>query len=694
MLRTPRTRLAAMGLAFAWYASVARADDVLRIEAAQLDRPTLVALGVQLLIQGDDNYNASVRMRYRKSGTSTWRVAMPLFRVHPEVVTGRTVPTQFAGSIFDLLPGQSYEIELHAVDSDGNVDQVIGLTGTTREVPSDDPRAPTPRSVSDEQGLRAALAAAQAGDVITLADGTYAGTFALQASGTADQPIVIRGTSRDGTILDGGGCTDCNIFEVYGSFVHIEQLTLAHATRALRFQGTGTEGNVVRRVHVRDTTLGLGSSPDQKDFYLCDNLLEGRLSWPAVWADDNGAHANDDGIHVQGSGHVVCHNRISGYGDAMKTEQDGARAVDFYGNEITFSYDNGLELDGSEGNVRAFRNRFTNTYATLSYQPIYGGPAYTFRNVVVNVVNEQLKFHARGTTPPEEPSGVLIYHNTFVSPVNALANHATAVSHHFVLQNNLFITAPDANGRAIDWSGGVDDGTFDYNGYYPDGIFDFTWGSLGYVKYANLAQARAALGIEMHGVLLTVPLFEMGLTAPATYTTRLEPADVTLSSASSAIDRGLVLANLNDDYRGSAPDLGALEQGCPVPTYGMRPAGVDERNEFIACGAGTAADAGAGDDGGQFAPPNGNAGARAAVTGEAGAADSAGAQTVHGSCGCAIVRGSAPSCVAPLVLLALVSRRRRAPPPGAAAQAGDAARGGWQTGWRLSRLPPRRDQPR
>lgn len=83
----------------------------------------------------------------------------------------------------------------------------------------------------------------------------------------------------------------------------------------------------------------------------------------------------------------------------MKTAQDGARSLDFCGNEVLSAYDNGLELDGSSGNVRALRNRFTNTYATLSFQPIFGGPVYAIHNVIVNVNNEQLKLHALGTVP-------------------------------------------------------------------------------------------------------------------------------------------------------------------------------------------------------------------------------------------------------------------------------------------------------
>src|SRR5439155_23601364 len=268
----------------------------------------VVALGVRLLISGDDNHNAQVAVRYRAATATEWRVAMPLFRVHPESVVGRTVPEQFAGSIFDLSPATTYEIELHATDPDGPVDQTITVTGTTRPVPAD-PRHPSPRSVSDAAGLAAALNTAQPGDVITIADGRYSNHFLITASGTPDDPIVIRGTSKDGTILDGQGSTG-NVLDVYGSFVHVERLTLRNANRALRFQGAATEGNVARRLHIRDVRLGIGSRQDQRDFYLCDNVVEGRLVWPQVYTDDGGAHSNDDGIHVEGNGHVVCHNKL------------------------------------------------------------------------------------------------------------------------------------------------------------------------------------------------------------------------------------------------------------------------------------------------------------------------------------------------------------------------------------------------
>jgi hypothetical protein len=48
--------------------SAAGADDVVHPGTPQLDRPTLMALGVKLPVTGDDNYNAAVEVRYRAAG--------------------------------------------------------------------------------------------------------------------------------------------------------------------------------------------------------------------------------------------------------------------------------------------------------------------------------------------------------------------------------------------------------------------------------------------------------------------------------------------------------------------------------------------------------------------------------------------------------------------------------------------------
>src|SRR5690348_5153802 len=177
-----------------FFPAVALSDNIVHPSTPVLDRPTLTALGVRLPISGDDNFNAKVTVRYRKSATNTWYDALPLFRIHPETVTNYTVFPQFAGSIFDLRPGTAYDIELHLTDPDGPVDSTFTVTASTRTVPAD-PVAPRIVPVQDSNSLVTALRDAQPGDIITLANGTYPGSFSISASGTADNPIVIRGAS-------------------------------------------------------------------------------------------------------------------------------------------------------------------------------------------------------------------------------------------------------------------------------------------------------------------------------------------------------------------------------------------------------------------------------------------------------------------------------------------------------------------
>jgi hypothetical protein len=299
-----------------------------------------------------------------------------------------------------------------------------------------------------------------------------------------------------------------------------------------------------------------------------------------VFGPNPTSHWDDRGIEVTGDGHVVCHNSIRGFGDPVVNKKRLARSWDIYGYDIADAWD-GVELDEGEGNVRLFHNRFTNVMAPISIQPMFGGPGYALRNVAFNVPDEQVKLKSLGGI--EEPSGVLIYHNTFVSPERALNLLSTITQHNFVFANNLFV-GPDAlwDERSVDWRAGIDAGVFDYNGYYPGGAFMF--GTVAGVDrlFASFAQAQAA-GVETHGSLLSSSIFQGGFVGPVNEEFRHSPPDFTLSLGSNAIDRGARLPGINDGFTGTAPDLGALEIGCPVPAYGPRPMGQESATWRINC---------------------------------------------------------------------------------------------------------------
>src|ERR1700710_727761 len=53
-----------------------------------VEPPTLLSLGFEWKISGDDNRNARVEVSYRKSGERQWRNGMPLLRLQHESVQG------------------------------------------------------------------------------------------------------------------------------------------------------------------------------------------------------------------------------------------------------------------------------------------------------------------------------------------------------------------------------------------------------------------------------------------------------------------------------------------------------------------------------------------------------------------------------------------------------------------------------
>lgn len=98
--------------------------------------PTLVSLGFEWRITGDDNRNAKVDVSYRKKSESNWRPALPLMRLQREQIgvapgpnaandPGRyplfryTAANMFAGSILNLDPDTEYECRFVLSDPDG-----------------------------------------------------------------------------------------------------------------------------------------------------------------------------------------------------------------------------------------------------------------------------------------------------------------------------------------------------------------------------------------------------------------------------------------------------------------------------------------------------------------------------------------------------------------------------------------------
>jgi hypothetical protein len=521
-----------------------------------VDPPTLETLGVALPIGASDtNHNATVQVTYRRAGDPTWLEALPLFRVRPEFIgdvepTPFTVDRQFAGSIFDLAPDTEYEIMLDIRDPDGG-NATRTVTARTRAVPLQNPATPRVVAVSTLSALNSALAAAAPGDVISIADGVYNGAISISNSGTAANPIFVRGASRDGVVINAAGANTGAT--ISGRFVTLENLTIRSASQGIRV--TSPANVVLRRLRVTDVSYGIESIGGAKrDHTICDNLLEGR---EAVWPDNNNSLWLFEGIAVTGAGHVICHNTMSGFGDSLGLHTDTTipnRAIDFYGNDILWSGDNGVEFDYSERNVRAFRNRFTNSgNHSVSFQPVYGGPVYAIRNVIYNSGTAPFKLN-------NDPTGFLILHNSALRPGIAWAQYSGRAD-NFVVRNNIMI---GTGSQVVDMSTSFSLAQIDYNGWRPDGTFRYV------TTYGSFADLRANSPYEQNGRLLNAMPFATTITIPPNFTTFVSPIDASLSATTNAIDGGVRLPNINDGYSGANPDLGAIERGAAPPHYGVR----------------------------------------------------------------------------------------------------------------------------
>jgi hypothetical protein len=538
-----------------------------------LEPPTLRSLGVSWVVKGDANRNAKVTVEYRKAGVSAWRNGPPLFRVEKGFPTDLPDGWLFAGSLVLLEPGTAYEIRLKLADPDGGSVEKT-LQAATISEPAAAPAAPLRHVVPGNgggsgtpadpfKGLPEAESRARPGDLFTLHAGSYAGVFTVKRSGEPGKPIVWRGAG-DGDVLIGGA--DAAREGIRADGVHdvwFEQLIVRNKDYGLTAHESA--GLVIRRCRFERVKNGIYNGRNTRDtvrgWWISDNVLEGVSPWPRP--GDKMDENEWRGIQLTGAGHVIAWNRVHHFKDAIDTFPSGrCAAIDVHNNDLSELNDDGIELDDSQRNVRCFENRIANVHCGISTQPVHGGPAYVFRNVMVNAVNEPFKMHNR-------PSGVLYYHNTSLRKGMALQLYTSDQVHNSVTRNNLFVGTSGA--FAYETTAKMVDCDFDYDGFGggPWTLF-LKWND---IRYPTFEEMRSRAPVYRHAVRLDPSsVFASGAEAPADPHRPVDRAvDLRLKPGCAAIDAGEPLPGFNDGFAGKAPDLGAYELGQEIPLYGPRP---------------------------------------------------------------------------------------------------------------------------
>ena len=292
-----------------------------------IDPPTLINLGFEWVIKGDDNRNAKVEVSYRRKGDSAWKRGMDLLRLQGErVYQGEGVfnvkmPNMFAGSVLDLEEGTAYEVRLSLRDPDGgSASRIVTVKtraepmpakgGHTYHVYPRDWKGPKESGSFNDlmcaynyycgggDTVTASRPRVKAGDIILVHAGTYRyhgeyytgdrsinattpveGTYYLYANGTAEMPIVIKAAGDGAVTFDGGG--NFNLFNLKSAnYNYFEGITFRNTQIAI-WAGTqfeaGSSGLTVKHCRFEDVNLGIFTNwAGSKNFTILDNTFIGR----------------------------------------------------------------------------------------------------------------------------------------------------------------------------------------------------------------------------------------------------------------------------------------------------------------------------------------------------------------------------------------------------------------------------------
>jgi hypothetical protein len=491
---------------------------------------------------------------FRREGEADWRAALPL------VFDERD--GEFRGSIVGLVPNTPYEVRLKAGDREAT------LTARPR-----DDRFPVgettalPTGDNVQEVIVTKSGTAQAYHLVTVAPGgrttlDAVNHFATNVTVDADFVIVrgleMRNAATHGVLIKAGHhdvvVEDCHIFG-WGRF-----------TGPVSFGNTG--GDLDSAVYAEK---GCGNLTVQR------NLIENPRGAASDW--EFGHPVGPQGVSFINStgGNVVRYNEIvstedhgfnDGFGGASNFSREGSpnRDSDIHGNIIRNCWDDAIESEGANMNVRIWGNYLDHFYNGIATACVSRGPVYIFRNVW-GVSRRTHRDPAGGaalkTGERDEFGGGrrFVFHNTVLQPSGVQAAFTSHANPNAVSRNNIFDVRGALTTRTEKYAGS----SYDY---------DFFNGS------------DRGVGREEHGVrgavaFLAAPYRLEFFPAPRIAVvhygkfptdmgggTSRDITDPVVSAPDPVIDAGEVIPNFNDDFAGKAPDLGAFEVGRPSLQFG------------------------------------------------------------------------------------------------------------------------------
>lgn len=520
--------------------------------AAQSDAwavPTFESLGLY--------YNRALakdacRVHYRAEGAAEWREGYPLVYDQRE--------RQYRGSLVGLKPDTRYDIRLEA----GGERAEFQARTLSEEFPvaktTHLPGAGTDKTLFIREG-----GAEKGWHLVAPAPGAK---FVSDVFNLSDYNVVVE---SDYVIIRG--------LELRNAAVHgilIRRGVQHVVVEDCHITGWGRLGGARVWGVLGGTDSAVYAENDAGHLVIQRNLIEYPRSGSNDW--ETGHPSGPQGISLIDSsgGNIIRYNTIrstedhgfnDGIGGGSNFSFKGSpnRDSDIYGNIISNCWDDAIESEGANMNVRIWSNYIHHTFMHVATAATSMGPLYIFRNVFgESRVSHQdssggamIKTGSRDVEINGEQVSTglgyrFIFHNTALQPNGALDVFSGHELHNAVTRNNIFY----ARGRTYPSDSGAPRNDFrnDLTGGYLGGGFvrSMFLRSEGLEWYLAPAMNRIQWGrVEYtrngRNVAITDPLAQV---------------------KNPALDAGARLPGFNDDYSGAAPDIGAFENGRPPLRFG------------------------------------------------------------------------------------------------------------------------------
>ncbi len=491
------------------------------------------------------------QVRFREAGSADWKSGLPMW-FDPRNKECR-------GSLVYLKPGTSYEVELSTKEPDAKA-QLTARTWSEN--------FPVAKTVYVEEGTR---------------------TLGIKEGGKPDGYVLYTARPGKQVTLDAGDAENFNV-AISAPYVIVRGLTLKGAKQdAVRlFDGAHDvviEDNDISgwgrpRPPRNGAPLALGADMDSGVRADCKNrnmerivVQRNRIHDPRYGTNSwsFGHPAGPQGITFSycGGNHVIRHNDITSseghyYNDAIGGEDNFTASgfpnmdTDIYGNLISHAWDDGIEAEGGNRNVRIWGNYIDRTAIGIATTVTHIGPVYIFRNV-----------YNRSRTRSEKPLDE--------DDRNAFAKSGSSQEfgggRRYLFHNTLLqATAPGANLPLGAGAGlyGTGKNQLVNNTVTRNNIFHVWkphWESIGQAGADNdfgydLYNGKIS-GTEVRGIAGT-PIYKRGH-GPASEA----GGQYELDPRSPGFGAGERLPNFNDSSPGAAPDIGAHQSGTPPMRFGV-----------------------------------------------------------------------------------------------------------------------------